>query len=134
MQFPNGLAYNGSAFFITDSNAAGEPGSVRRITIESDGSAGTVTTLYTGTGLLDDLSVVDDKLLVSGFQNGDILLIDQNGNLEQQTTLGTFSSASSVLIAKPPMFGRNDILVTEKGTLNEHDSNVGNVLSVFRAN
>ncbi len=134
LQFSNGLTYNGEAFFITDSNGTGEAGSVRRIDINSDGSAGAVTTLYTGAGILDDLSVVGDKLLVSGFQNGDIILLDQNGNVEQQTTPATFSSASSVQAGEPPLFSRDDILVTEKGLLNDNDSNVGNVLSVFRAN
>lgn len=134
IESPNGIAFDGSNFFITDSSFSGQPGIVKRVILNADGSAGEVTTLFTSLGVLDDLSVVDDnRLLVGNFSEGRFSLIDKSGNLISETDMGTFIAASAVNIGQPPLFSTSDILVTDKGILFERASQAGNALFVFRA-
>jgi len=143
LEFPNGLAFrapqpedaNQGVLFLTDSSATSATlGIVRRVDIALSGQAENLISLLTFTTILDDLSLVDDQLLVSSFSGGQIHLMTQTGTLLQSTDANSFETASSVQVGQAPLFTDSDILVTEKGTIGETSSNTGNRLSVFRAN
>ena len=134
LEFPNGLARIGNTLYVADARAVPpEPGAVRRIEIGADGTAGPTHTHYVHDGILDDLSVFGDGLLVSDFQNGTVFQLDADGNNIGGTDMGTFASASSVQFVGGAAPAGPGILVTEKGTLGDTESDIGNVLSVFRA-
>lgn len=128
MRFPNGLDNIGNTFYSTDG------GVVFSVELLPDGSAGAPTSLYFEPTAHDDLSVTDDQqsLLVTDFFGGKILQMDLQGNVLQQTDLSVFASPSAVQQARPPMFEAGDILVTEKGILQDTQSPVGNLLTLFR--
>jgi hypothetical protein len=136
LEFPNGIDYFDGTMYVTDSSVSQvQLGSVKTIPINSDGSAGTVATLSTWPGILDDLTVVDGSyILVADYGSGMIGQIDLNGDILQATLPLTFQNASAVLPGEPPMFSREEILVTEKGLLGDTVSPIGNQLSVFRPN
>jgi hypothetical protein len=119
LRFPNGLDRRGNRFFSTDG------GSVFYVDWQPDGSAGPVTPIFFEPTAHDDLGVVGDALLVSDFFLGRIFLLSQDGTLLQETDPGTFFAVSSVRLARPPMFDRTDILVTDKGVLSDGGQTVG---------
>lgn len=131
LEFPNGLAVAGRTLYVTDGSSE-FPGLVKAIEILPDGSPGTPRTLATLPGILDDLSLVDDHLLVSGYSNGTVALLGPDGAVVAETGPGGFDSPSAVRVGRAPLFNPTDLLVTEKGLLGEHDSANGNALSVFR--
>jgi hypothetical protein len=65
---------------------------------------------------MDDLTVVGDTLLVTGWQSGGLFQIDFDGNLMPEAMANIFAPASSVIVAGPPMFDQTTILVTERYT------------------
>ena len=127
LRFPNGLARIGMRYYATDG------GSVFYADLQADGSAGPVTPIYFAATAHDDLSVAGDTLLVTDFFGGSIFQLSLDGELLQTTNPATFDSPSAVMRGRPPMFSPSDLLVTEKGVLQEPDGPVGNVLSLFRA-
>lgn len=136
LEFPNGIDYFNGNMYISDSSATQvQVGSVKTIPLRADGSAGTIETLAIWPGILDDITVVDGSyILVADYLTGMIGQISLDGEVLQNTLPLTFENASSVLAGEPPMFNRNEILVTEKGLLGDTFSPVGNRLSVFRPN
>lgn len=105
LEFPNGLKFEApdsdsddlGAILVADASVlGGNLGLVRRIPILANGAAGAAEIVATFNGVLDDLSLVDGQLLVSGFSNGQIHLIDASGALLQETDLAAFASPSSV--------------------------------------
>ena len=133
MSFPNGLARAGRSLFFTD-GAVLPPtlGMIKRVDIGDDGSPGAVTTIATFTSLPDDLSVVGDALLVAFYSGGAIALFKQDGTLVSQTDPLSFQNPSQVKLARSPMFGPTDIVVTEKGIVGDDITPLGDKLSVFR--
>lgn len=136
LEFPNGIDYFNGKMYISDSSLSQvQPGSVKTIELLSDGTAGAVNTLTVWPGILDDITVVDGSyILVSDYLTGMIGQVSLEGEILQNTLPLTFQNASAVLPGEPPMFSREDILVTEKGLLGDTFSPIGNKLSVFRAN
>lgn len=128
MRFPNGLAHIGNTFYSTDG------GVVFKTELLPDGSASPPESIFFEPTAHDDLSVTDDEqsLLVTDFFGGKILQLDLDGNVMQQTNLLTFSFPSAVQQARPPMFEHGDILVTEKGVLQDTFTPIGNQLTLFR--
>jgi hypothetical protein len=66
--FPNGLTYQGAALYVTNYRP-GFSGQVTRLVVNPDGSAVTPEDIAPR-GIMDDLTVVDDTLLVTDWQNG----------------------------------------------------------------
>lgn len=133
LEFPNGITWDGSAMFIADASLSGSPGLVKRIALNPDGSAGTPTVIYEHASVLDDLDVFDDdSLIVSDFTNGRVFLIGKDGTLLSSSPIGTFVSASAVMRGTTPLFGPDDILVTDKGVIGERLTPNGNALFAYR--
>lgn len=125
LRFPNGLQNDGTEFYSTDG------GSVFRVDLLPDGSAGEVMPLFFTVGIHDDLGLVPGGILVADFLNGRIKLLSRDGQLLQQTGLQGFSSPTSVRLGRPPMFAPDDILVTETGVLGDQNLPI-DYLSIFR--
>ena len=134
LEFPNGIDYFDGQMYVSDSSASQvQPGSIKTIELLADGSAGNVETLTIWPGILDDITVVDGAyILVSDYLTGMIGQVSLDGEILQTTLPLTFENASSVLPGEPPLFEKTDILVTEKGLLLEHNTPIGNKLSVFK--
>jgi hypothetical protein len=133
LSFPNGLARAGRSLFFTDSTVLPPTlGLIKRVDINDDGSPGAVTTIATFTSLPDDLSVVGDALLVAFYSGGAIALFKQDGTLISQTDPLSFEFPSQVKLARSPIFGPTDIVVTEKGVVGDDITPLGDKLSVFR--
>lgn len=136
LEFPNGIVFDGQqTFYITDSSVVNvQFGTVKRVVLNADGSAGTPQTIFVSNSILDDISLTaDGRILVSGFSTGQVFLLDSDGTLLQQTNPQTWRAASAVQQGQPPLFSDTDILVTDKGVIGDQNSNIGNVLTVFRA-
>lgn len=130
--FPNGVQVRGRSLYFSES-AIPVLGRIRKVAINADGSAGTPEDFASlGTSLPDDFSFAGEGLLASYYSDSRIGLFDANGALLAQTALNSFESPSQVRLGQPPLFAATDILITEKGVLQENDSTIGNVLSVFR--
>ncbi len=112
--YPNGLAIIGNSLYTT-LYSPGAGGSVARVDIQPDGSAGPVVALHPR-GIMDDLNVYDGTLLVTDWEAGQIFQITLDGVLVQETDPGTFSQPSSVDIAGPPLFDQPRLLITERYT------------------
>lgn len=136
LELPNGIDYFDGKFYVSDSSISQvQFGAIRTIDLLDDGSAGEVNTLTTWFGILDDISVVDGQyILVADYLTGVIGQVSLDGDILQTTLPLTFQNPSAVLAGEPPLFNKNDILVTEKGLLLEHNSPIGNKLSLFRPN
>lgn len=136
LEFPNGIDYFDGNMYISDSSVTQvQPGSVKIIPLNEDGSSGTIETLAIWPGILDDITVVDGAyILVSDYLTGMVGEISLDGDIVQTTLPLTFQNASSVLPGEPPMFNKTDVLVTEKGLLGDTFSPIGNQLSVFKPN
>ena len=133
MSFPNGVQLRGRTLYYSESTPT-VPGRIRRVEILADGRAGTPEGFASrGTSLPDDFSLPGtDLLLASYFSDGRIGLFDRDGRLLSATDPGSFDSPSQVRLGQPPLFAPTDLVVTEKGVLQENDSTVGNALSVYR--
>jgi hypothetical protein len=126
LRFPNGLVRQGNHFFGTDG------GSIYRVDLMPDGSAGEVMPLFFEATAHDDLGLAgDDALVVADFFGGRILLLSQDGTLLQETDRLLFSFPSSARLGRPPMFAPDDVLVTETGVLGDQSLPLDH-LSVFR--
>ena len=125
LRFPNGFVRQGNTFFGTDG------GSVYRVDLQADGSAGEVVPLFFEPTPHDDLGVAGDALVVADFAGGRLLLLSQAGKLLQQTDRLLFSFPSSARLGRPPMFEPTDIVVTETGVLVDQSLPLDH-LSVFR--
>jgi hypothetical protein len=85
------------------------------VVINADGTPGAPENIAPR-GIMDDLTVVGDTLIVTDWQNGSLFQIDLEGNLLQETAANIFAQPSSVIIAGPPLFDQVSILVTERYT------------------
>lgn len=133
LEVPNGLAFDGTHFYVTDSSpGSGQQGNVKRIPLNSDGSAGAVETIYVHDAVLDDLSILDDnRLLVSDFTQGRVFILNKDGTRESITDPFTVVAAAAVQVGRPPLFSHEAVLVLDKGVLGERASNNGNAMFVL---
>ena len=122
---PNGLKINGSNMYITDI------GAVKKIPIRADGSAGSVSTIYSRFSDLDDLMYYNGALVVADFVRGTIFYLTMSGSVDAETSGLMFSGPSSVTRGKGPNFSTNEVIVTEKGVIGNYSTLVGNRLSRF---
>lgn len=125
MRFPNGLQSIGSSFYGTDG------GSIYRVDLNPDGSAGEVERLFFEPTAHDDLGVADGKLVVTDFFGGRLLLLSLDGELLQETERGLWVGPSSARLGQPPMFEPGDIVVTAQGVLGDQSLPLDKV-SIFR--
>ena len=138
LDFPNGVQWgdgaNGRLYFSQSTVLPVELGAIRTVTINSDGSAGTVTTLGSFAGLPDDFSVTGEHVLYTSYSNNQIGLLSPAGAILAQTTpLISFDSPSAARLGQPPLFAPDEILVTEKGLIGLPPTpGYGSRLSVFR--
>ena len=114
LNFPNGLALSADALYVTYYQP-GFGGQISRIPINPDGSPGTLENL-TPRGIMDDLTVVGDTLIVTDWQNGALFQVDLGGQLLQESASNIFAQPSSVTLAGPPLFDQATVLVTERYT------------------
>jgi hypothetical protein len=129
---PNGIQRSGRRLYVSNTGAGGL-GEIRTIEIAADGTPGASRQLIDFESLPDDFSLVREHLLVAHFSAGRIALYAPDGGLLQSTGAGGFSSPSQVRAGQPPLFARSELLVTEKGAIGDTGSQVGNALSLFRA-
>jgi hypothetical protein len=114
-EYPNGLAIRGNALYTTLYNPTTLTGTVARIDIQADGSPGPVVPLFTR-GIMDDLNVYGDTLLVTDWQNSRVLQLALDGTLLQETDAFSFRQPSSVDVGQAPLFAMSVALVTERYT------------------
>lgn len=112
--YPNGLAHHEGVLYVTFYRP-GFGGQVTRLAINPDGTPGEPENIAPR-GIMDDLTVVGDSLIVTDWQNGGLFQIDLAGGLRQETASNLFAQPSSVTIAGPPLFDEASILVTERYT------------------
>ena len=112
--FPNGIVHTGTSLYVTHYRP-GFGGQVTQVVINADGTPGAPENIAPR-GIMDDLTVVGDTLIVTDWQNGSLFQIDLEGNLLQETAANIFAQPSSVIIAGPPLFDQVSILVTERYT------------------
>jgi hypothetical protein len=125
LRFPNGLTSRGNTFFGTDG------GSVYRVDLMPDGTAGEVLPLFWEPTAHDDLGIAGDDLTVADFAAGRIFLLSQSGVLLQETDRALWVGTSCARVARGPMFEPGDILVTSQGVLTDENLPLDK-LSVFR--
>jgi hypothetical protein len=112
--YPNGLAHHEGVLYVTFYRP-GFGGQVTRLVINPDGTPGEPENIAPR-GIMDDLTVVGDSLIVTDWQNGGLFQIDLAGGLLQETASNIYAQPSSVTIAGPPLFDEASILVTERYT------------------
>lgn len=128
---PNGLQRRDRKLYVSNTGL-GSLGEIRSVEIAADGSPGESAVVTRFASIPDDFSFVADHLLVAWYLTGQIALLSPTGEVVQNTSPGSFDFPSQARVARPPLFGSTDILVTEKGLIGETGSAYGNRLSVFR--
>lgn len=111
--YPNGLAIRGGQLYTTLFNPTTAKGDVARIAIQDDGSAGPLERLHTR-GIMDDLELAGDTLLVTDWQNNRLFQIELDGTLVQETDVLSYSQPSSLAVAPAAWFDPPAVLVTER--------------------
>lgn len=114
--YPNGLVIDGDHLYTT-LYRPGIGGSVARIEIRADGSAGTLRRVA-ARGIMDDLALIGDWLVVTDWQGNALFAVDREGRPLDETEPGTFAQPSAVALAGPPLFDEPVLLVTERYTGN----------------
>lgn len=112
--YPNGLAWDGVALYTTFYRPGGN-GTVSRLELSADGSFHARTDLAVR-GIMDDLIVDEQSLIVTDWQNNALFQVGLNGELMQETVANTFAQPSSVVLAGPPLFDTTVLLITERYT------------------
>ncbi len=130
----NGLQRRGSTLLFSASEVLPPAlGKIMGVEILADGSAGEPELLASFLGIPDDFSVVGDALLAAVYSNNQILLIGADGRILSRTQPLSFDNPSQVRLGRPPLFARDEILVTEKGLIGVPTiPGYGNRLSLFR--
>ena len=120
---PNGIKWHDDRLYVTDW------GQVKTFDLlEADSKA---KVLYSRLTVFDDLLVHCEHLLVTDFFAGTVIAMNFSGQHIYETPPTWMPGASSVLVARAPLFSRPGLLVTERGILLEPDSEIGNQLSFF---
>ncbi len=110
-EYPNGLAIRGQRLYTT--LYLPPVGTVAAIDIGADGRPRPVQRLATR-GIMDDLSVYGESLLIADFQNGALLQLGLDGEEQQQTGLLSFNQPSSVAVVGAPLFDTPTAVATER--------------------
>ncbi|MFA5939335.1 MAG: hypothetical protein WC809_08265 [Sinimarinibacterium sp.] len=113
--YPNGLAIRGKQLYTTLFNPTTAEGEVARIDIRAGGSAGPIERIHTR-GIMDDLEVAGDTLLVTDWQSNRLFQIEFDGALVQETDALSYSQPSSLAVAPAAWFDPPAVLVTERYT------------------
>ncbi len=142
---PNGVRIQDDYLYVSDGNAVkryafDETGNVPT-SIEVNGLTETNETLMWQGGLatiVDDIMPYCGGIALTSYLDGNIKYIkrhvsDSTGAEEfielSNTGVLSFNSPSAIAIGQPPLFSGYDLLVTEKGLLQEKNSSFGNRLS-----
>lgn len=133
---PNGMCIRNDVLYCTDFNInSGKPAQVKKAAINSDGTAGVVETVYSATGLFDDLDAViyngRPTLAVASFFAGSVLVIDEETGVVAKAGGGKLQSPSSVHFGNGGWMAEDELIVTEVGMLYEPYSNFGNQVNVI---
>ena len=112
--YPNGLAWDGEALYTTFYRPGGD-GHVSRLGFDADGGFAERSDLA-ARGIMDDLIVAEDTLVVTDWQASALFQVGLDGVLRQETAANTFAQPSSVVLAGPPLFDTTVLLVTERYT------------------
>ncbi|CAG1018185.1 hypothetical protein BURC_02926 [Burkholderiaceae bacterium] len=141
---PNGVRVTGNELFVSDFSF------VKRYQFDAAGNVPVQLPLgggrfvknevlvYQGLTVLDDIQPHCGGLIITDFAGGRLIYMapdgdDANGmptyRLALHSGLQSLQQPSSVLVGRGPLFGGRDVLVTEKGLLNEFSSDYGNKLS-----
>ncbi len=132
---PNGLAIRGRDLLVSDSSLLPPVlGRIERIHIDDDGQPGARESVGSFLSLLDDFSVIGDRLLVTLYTQGSVALIGADGAVLQQTGPLGLAFPSSVRLADSPLFEPGDLLITQKGIIGDTLTPYGNRLSLLRPN
>lgn len=143
---PNGVRVDGDYLFVSDGNAVkrfqfDEAGNVPTH-IEKNGLTEANETLVWQGGLatiVDDIMPYCGGVALTSFLGGKIIYVERevdsqgNESFHELTDTGAlaFSSPSSLAVGQPPLFSGYQVLVTEKGLLQETGSDFGNRLSAM---
>ena len=137
VESPNGVRVSGAELYVSDKNRVrrfhfNEAGEIPLLFTNSAGDE--VSNLpddnifYTGSVIIDDIMPYCGGIAVTHFLEGQ--LVYQNAVGEKYSTLPfSFDSPSALAIGQGPFFNGNDLIVTEKGVLLEHNSDIGNQLT-----
>lgn len=137
---PNGMDIKGNTIYFTDFNVLSlKQTAVKKVSINSNGTPGTVFTMFERTGFFDDLSAGTiyntNVAVVADFVKGTLVFVKDNGSRQNsplfETDLAMFDCPSSVTFGKGPMFSSNELIITEKGMMFEHRSGYGNKVSAM---
>lgn len=145
---PNGVRVKGNELFVSDFSF------VKRYQFDAAGNVPLQLPLgagrfvknevlvYQGLTVLDDVQPHCGGVIVTDFAGGRLVYMAPNGNdtngmptyrLALHSGLQSLQQPSSVLVGRGPLFSGRDVLVTEKGLLNEFNSDYGNKLSRVKA-
>lgn len=130
----NGLVLKGNTFYIVGYlSDLPQLSAVHAFDVASDGTVGPLRRIASSQGTYDDIEVIGNRLLVANNFLNSLLMFDLDG--EQLADSGPiFQGPTSLTWGRPPMFAPEDLVVAERGFLNESGSGYGDVLSVFRRN
>jgi hypothetical protein len=134
---PNGMSIKGNAIYFSDFNLLGVQTSIKKVTINGDGSAGAISTVYDRIGFFDDLSAGTlfgtNVVVAADFVKGTLVFLKDNNKKQSspiyETDCGMFDSPSAVIFGKGPHYTNEHLIITEKGIFFEHNSDVGNKVS-----
>lgn len=137
---PNGMDIRGNTLYFTDFNALSlKQTSVKKVPINTSGAPGAIFSLYERTGFFDDLAggtiYGTNVVVVCDFVKGTLVFIKDTATKQSrplyETDLAMFDCPSSVTFGKGPLFSTDELLITEKGMMFEHNSDFGNKVSAM---
>ncbi len=134
---PNGMSIRNNTLYFTDFKISTGKAMVKKVDI-INGNPGKVILLYSQTGFFDDLEAGNYKgkngIVVANFARGSLLMLDENGKFITEILKGELDFPSSVTIGAGDMFSSGDLIISEKGILMEHNSDIGNKVSILSGN
>lgn len=143
---PNGIRVADNYLFVSDGNA------VKRYQFDEDGNVPThievnglteanETLVWKGglATIVDDIMPYCGGVALTSYLGGKIIFVERQTDAQGRDTFQehsdtgalAFNSPSSLAIGQPPLFSGYEVLVTEKGLLQETGSNFGNRLSAM---
>lgn len=102
----NGVRVQGDAVYLTDI------GYVKQVPLDSAGEPGRARILYRSATVLDDLDLMCGGLVVADFVRGRLVHVPLDGS-PATVSPGGLTSPSAVLAEATPLFGEEEVLVTE---------------------
>ncbi|MCH8499855.1 MAG: hypothetical protein LAT63_15365 [Marinobacter sp.] len=134
---PNGVRVAGNHVFVSNNSSA------YRFTLDDNGQlidSQQVISGADGIAIIDDIMPYCDGLAVTDYLLGRLLYfrhqVDAQGNESFNKVYETapfgFSFPSAIAIGQPPFFSGDQLLITEKGILQDTTSTTGNKLTSAR--